>query len=254
MFAERDAADLGAVELGQGDDPLRSQRAFARVDQYLSARRDLGVGGAQHLHVRIRQPLGHRCARARAEDRQRGVLRGDQSRAQLDVHVVGPPRGHQRELVEGQRPGHAPRGDEGDALHVTVLHVPDQPLEGLVEVAVVDRDRVLVARDDASAEGEQQDVVGQLPAALGVRRAGLAIDPRQLVGDQLGAGAGDDRRQLVALRLRQGERLAHRHRPVHQLRVRSQHRPLRPVVRELRERQRGLQGRHSAANDQDLQL
>ena len=66
-------------------------------------------------------------------------------------------------------------------------------------MAVVDRDRVLVARHDAAAERQHERVVGEHLAALGVGLAGVRIDPRELVDDQLGARVGDDRRELVAL-------------------------------------------------------
>ena len=59
--------------------------------------------------------------------------------------------GHQRELVDRQRPGHAARDDEGRALgHVAALNVLHQAVELLVEEAVVDRQRLLVAWDAAA--------------------------------------------------------------------------------------------------------
>ena len=92
------------------------------------------------------QQLAHRAAGGGAEDRQRRVLGGDDRHRELDVHVVGAPGGHQRELVQRQLPRHPPRRDEREAVHVAALDVLDQPVQRLVQAAVVDRQRVLVAR------------------------------------------------------------------------------------------------------------
>ena len=83
-------------------------------------------------------------------------------------------------------------------VDVALLDVLDQTVHRLVELAVVDRDRVLVAGPRAGAQRQHERVVLDLRAGGGVRDPLLGVDPRELVDDQLGAGLAHDRRERVA--------------------------------------------------------
>ena len=135
------------------------------------------------------------AARRGAEDRQRAVLGGDDRGGQIDVHVIRTPGGHERELVQRQLPGHAGRRYEREAVHVAALDVLDQPVQGLIHATVVDRDRVLVARNGAGPERQDEYVVLERLPGLGVHDMLVGLDPVELVGDQLGARVRGDRRQ-----------------------------------------------------------
>ena len=126
------------------------------------------------------------------------VLGGDDRRLQLDAHVVGAAGGHQRELVQRQRPRHAAGATNAMLLRIAALDVLDQPVQRLVHAAVVDRDRMPVARVERRAEREHERVVLELRAALGVDDLPLGLDPAELVRDELGADVGDDRRERIA--------------------------------------------------------
>ena len=154
----------------------------------------------------------------------------------------------------GSLPRH-PRGrDEREAADVAPLDVLDQPQHRLVHAAVVDRQRVLVARSRLRAEPQHKGVVFDPRAGGGVERLLGGIDPLERVGEQLGAGVAHDRGERVAAGGGVGERLHHRHRPVDELRPRRDHRHGGEVGRELVQRQRRLQGGHAAADDHHAKL
>ena len=66
-------------------------------------------------------------------------------------------------------------------MDVAALDVLDQAVQGLVQAAVVDRQRVLVARECLRAEREHQRVVLDRLAALGVDDLLVRVDPVELV-------------------------------------------------------------------------
>ena len=66
-------------------------------------------------------------------------------------------------------------------------------MQRLIHATVVDRDRVLVARDRAGAERQHERVVLDRLAGLGVQGVLVGVDPVQLAGEQLGACVADDR-------------------------------------------------------------
>ena len=151
------------------------------------------------------------------------VLRRDDRRGELDAHVVGAGGRHQRELIQRQLPRQARGRDERDALDVAPLDVLDQPVHRLIQAAVIDRQRVLVAGSGLRAERQHQRVVLDRRAGGGVQQLLGGLDPFQRVGQQLGAGVVHDRRERVAVGGRIGERLAHRQRPVDELGGRRDH-------------------------------
>ncbi len=165
---KRDASHWRAVELGQRDHAIDVQPPVAWVDDHLAHLGNFGVGGVDRPDFRPLEELADATARARPEDRQRAVLRGDDSHLKLHLHVIGAPGGHQRELIQRQRPRHPAGRDEHEALDVAGLDVLDDAVQDLVHVRGVDRDRVLVARVSFRSERQHQRVVLQLLLVLGV--------------------------------------------------------------------------------------
>ena len=140
----------------------------------------------------VLEQLPDRLAGLVAEDRQRRVLGGGDRDRQLDVHVLSARGCHQRELVDRQRPSDPSGDDERQTVHVAALDVLDQPVQQLIQPRVVDRERMLEARVQASAEGEQERVIGELLARLGVHDAPLTLQPLEAVDAQLDADVSRD--------------------------------------------------------------
>ena len=138
-------------------------------------------------------------------------------------------------------------------MHVAVLDVLNQPVQQLIESRVVDRERMLEARVQASAESEQERVVGELLARLGVHDRPLRIQPLEAVDAQLHADVSRDLVERIPPGLRVAERLAHGHRPVHELRVGRDHRCRDALAAQLAQRQRRLEPRHATAHDKHVE-
>ena len=204
--------------------------------------------------MRPLEPLCDRIARRGAEDRQRAVLGGDDRRGEIDLHVIRTAGSHQRELIQRQLPSHAARRHEREAVHVATLDVLDQPVQRLIHATVVDRDRVLVARNRVGAERQHERVILDRLTGLGVNSAPLGVDVVQLVDEQLGARVVDDLSERVTTRRRVGERLADRHRAIDELLVGCDHRYRGLLRRELPQGQRRLQGGDSSAHDHYAKL
>ena len=108
--------------------------------------------------------------------------------AKLDPHVVGASGGHQRELIQRQRPGHPPGRHERQAVNVAALDVLDQAVQGLVQPAVVDRERVRIAGPRMRPERQHQRVILKRLLAHGVQQPLVRLDPGELIDEQLCAG------------------------------------------------------------------
>ena len=100
VLTERDATHARAAQLGQCHHAVDVQVPIAGVDHDHAVLGHLGVGGRDRLDVRVREHLGDRVARSLAEDRKRGVLGGYECHGQLDPHVISPPGGHHRQLIQ----------------------------------------------------------------------------------------------------------------------------------------------------------
>ena len=87
---------------------------------------------------------------------------------QLDAHVIGTSRRHQRKLIQGQRPRHPARSHERDLLEISALYVLNEAVQLGVQPAVIDRDRVLVARTRLRTERQDQGVIFECLPAAGV--------------------------------------------------------------------------------------
>ena len=94
-------------------------------------------------------------------------------------------------------------------MDVAAFHILDQAVQLLVQVAVIQRQRVLEARTGARAQREQQRVVGELLASLGVDDAPFRVEPLEGVLLKLDADVARDLVQGVAARYPPAERLSH---------------------------------------------
>ena len=90
------------------------------------------VDAGLRLDAGLLEVVAKRRGRLGAEQPERGVFGGVDGH--LDVVMAHPPHlpgRHQRQLVGGQRPGHARRHDEGHALGIALLEVAQQAAEQL---------------------------------------------------------------------------------------------------------------------------
>ncbi len=253
VLGGRQPAHGGAVELGQRDHAIDLQAAVVGAHRDRVPARHLGVGGGDHADARVGEQLGHGVACAGAEDRKRRLLGCDDRDRQRHAALERAPGGHQRELVHRQLPAHPRRDHEREPLHEPAFDVLQQAVQDVVELAVVDRVGVLVAAVDACAQREQQRVVWQLLAVVGVGDARAGIDPREAVLQQLHADLRGQLAQRVAPRAAVGERFAHGHRAVHELGVGRQHRERCVLAGEIAQRERALQSAHAATGDQHFE-
>ncbi len=134
-----------------------------------------------------------------AEDRQAELSSGVTIVADSSMpHVVGARRrssapAHTAAAATPSAPATRTRG-----CAVAALDVLDQAVQGLVHVTVVDRDRVLVARDGRGRRARAPARRTRSARRLGVDRLLVGVDPGQLVGEQLRAGVVDDRLERIA--------------------------------------------------------
>ena len=127
-------------------------------------------------------------------------------------------------------------------------------MHGLIQVTVVDRESVRVARVDARPEREDQRVIFDCPVGLGMDRARRRVDPAELSRQQARPGVVDDRRERIAAGRGVGERLAHDHRPIDELGIGGDHGHVGPLGCEIAEGERGLQGGDAATDDDHTEL
>ena len=247
------AGHRGTVKLGHRDDPIRLKVPRTRTDRDVTRLGNLAVGRGDRRDPVVLQQLPHGVARAAAEDRQRRVLgRRDRDR-QLDVHVLSPRGCHQRKLVDRQRPSHPPRGDERQTTHITTLNVLNQPVQQLIQSRVVNRERMLKPRVQASAESEQNRIVGEPLPRLGMQHTPLRIKPLEAVNAKLHANVPRELLKRIAPSLREAKRLAHNHRPVHELRIGRNHRRRDARTTQLAQHQRRLEPRHPTAHNNHIE-
>ncbi len=127
--ARREPRDGRTLQLRQRDDPVDLEPALARTDLDQPRLRDLAVDRADHLDPVLGEQLRGGLAGALTEHRQGRVLGREDRDRHLDVHVVGALRGHHRQLVDRQRPGHRCGHHERQPLDVAVLDVLDQAVQ-----------------------------------------------------------------------------------------------------------------------------
>ena len=78
-----------------------------------------------------------------------------------------------------------------------------------------------VGLDLPRTDGDEERVVLDASSLVGVNDVRVGVDPRQRILGPVGVAVARNAPQRVAARRPEGERLAHRHRAVHQLLVRG---------------------------------
>ena len=166
--------------------------AVAGADHDLTLLGDLGVGVRDRLDLRLRQQLGDALAGALAEDRQRLCLGRDDRDRELHVHVVGPSGRHQRELVQRQRPGHAPRSDEGEARRRSRARRPGSArAASRPSCGRRSSSRACSARRCARPSASTSASYSSCCVAARCARRAARGRPSELVADQLGADVAE---------------------------------------------------------------
>ena len=104
----------------------------------------------------------------------------------------------------------------------------------------------------ARADGEQQRVVGQLAAVVGVDAVRGRVDRAQAAEPQLQPAVGGEAREREALGGTAAERLGHRDRAIHERLLVAEQGDVNAVAGEALDRERGLERRRATAGDQQL--
>ena len=94
-------------------------------------------------------------------------------------------------------------------------------MELLVELTVIERHGMLEPRAQDRSGREQQRVVLELLARLGVHGAAVGVQPLERVLNQVGADVAADLIEWVVVRLAVAERFADPHRAVDELGLRG---------------------------------
>ena len=204
------------------------------------------------VHARGGESSRHRGAGGRAEDVERIGL----SRHELDTEVEtapAPVRGrHQRQLVQGQRPGDAGRRDERD--HVAATRA--QPLDRLPDGQDVARSgkghgpgqRGLGSR----AERQQQRVIADRRTVAGVELARVGTYRFKDVGDPPDLAVACDALPFMSRRRIAPERLGDRQCAVGQVARRRQHADANALSGEGLERQQPFESTDASTRDDDV--
>ena len=139
-------------------------------------------------------------------------------------------------------------------MNVAALDVLNEAVQGLIHAAVVDRQRVRVARAGAGAERQHERVVLDRLPGLGVNGVCVGVDVAQLVSQQLRPGIAGDPLQGIAAGSAVAERLANGHRAVDELWIGRDEGHVGELRRDVRKGQRALKGGHSPASDEHAKL
>jgi hypothetical protein len=99
-------------------------------------------------------------------------------------------------------------------VHVTVLDILDQSVELIVEMTVIDRQRMVKRRAKARSEREEERVVLDLCLLLGVDDAARRVEPFEAVFDEVCIDVTGDLLQRVSLGTPARKWLEDAHRPV----------------------------------------
>ena len=181
---------------------------------------DLREGVAVDPDPGPRQPIRHDIAHGGAENGERTGLRRHEHQLEVPaVHALRALRGHQRELVQRQRPHRANRLDECEAPGVALLDILHDALEGRVGVRVPKRGDVFIGLNLPGADRHEQGVVLNPPSVARVDDLSIGIDPRKHVLRPVGARVTRDAPQRIVARRPRRERLAHGHGAVDELLV-----------------------------------
>ncbi len=191
------------------------------------------------------------ASRALAEESER---RGG-GRREAELHrtasVGREGAGHERELVERERPHDAGRHQEGDAANAAVCDVVEELAVPGGAALVDEGQRVGKDREPIGAERHHELVVA-LVAGIGDGKAPVDVHAAQATQSERravllaegGCRVASDRPQLEGLGDRQG--------PVDELLVRGEHGDLDLVAREIAQGEHELEAGNAAAGDEHL--
>jgi hypothetical protein len=249
----RNAGRPRAVEQRQAYDSVGFD-ALALLVEENGARPYIGADRADEGDALGLEHPVYDAARCGAEDRQRFPLRGDEPvSGTVDPDRPAVPGGHDRQLIQRQRPRRATRNHECDLADVAPFEIRDQVGQGLGRVGTAECDRVPEGRERSCADGEYQLVVGHHGAA---RRADLVPFvgyPRERVRQEAGAEVIGELRECAAVRASGCEWLRGAGRPVGEIGIRRHHRDADAVGRQLPESKYELERGDAAAGDGDFQ-
>jgi hypothetical protein len=125
----------------------------------------------------------------------------------------------------------------------------DQTVELVVQPTIIERQGMFVTRVSVRPRRENQGVIRNRSTSLGVRHPSRRINPPEAVHHERGPEVVNDRRQWVTLRGSVGERLADRHRAVHEIRLRGNQRKTDALAGEVAKSKSRLDGRNPATNN-----
>ena len=145
----------------------------------------LGVANKRSIAWAIAQQLADDSAARPVEEPERRVLRRHERQLGiLDADVANARRGHQRKLVEGERPSGAGRQHEGDAAHDASLQLTHDPVQALRIGIGEERVRARETGRSARPRRDHERVVGNSLAGAGHDGASLGVDARERVEAQ----------------------------------------------------------------------
>ena len=234
-----DAVDLQTPPRRPHQDRARRPVVELRVGSELD--RDSGV-------VELRR---HDLDRARAEDRQRGVLGGDERDLGVHAHSARVGGDEERQLVGRQGPPGAGRDDDRQALAVAIFQVAQKPADRFGIARVVPREGVPggIRRLGGGARREHERVIHELPAVAELDRPGGGVDGDQGRLDERSARGARGMHERGPAPAAERERLGDRERSVDEVGGGGDERQLHSVARHRVEREQSFQSGDAAAGD-----
>jgi hypothetical protein len=204
-------------------------------------------------HFGLVQKPADRGAGAVAEDPERLLLRGDQ--AQLDLRAVvrgAVGCGHQRQVVQRQRPARPSRPDERQLVDPALAQlVEQQPVAGPIATAVIGEHTLgLPLALGVGAEREHQLVIGKLVTISGDHTAPIALHTVERSTAPACTELGRSVLQPEATRALDLERLIDGHRAIDELQLGGEERDVDAISGQRPQRQQRLKPRHPRAGNQ----
>ena len=135
----------------------------------------------------------------------------------------------------------------------TLAEAVEQNREGLRIRGPAERERAGHRGHGAGADGDQQGVVARLDTARRACNPAPRIDRAEAAEREKGAALVSDRAQVEPVDVAEPEWLSGRKRPVPELGLGREELDHHPLLRELLQREQGLEAGHAAARDQDVQ-
>ena len=247
----REAVEARSAQPRQRNDAIRLEPTAPREPHVAVV--ELGHGrGRDDVDPALFEERFDRRARGRAEELERLLLgRDDRELDALDAVGSEPPRGHEHELVERERPDGAPGSGEDDAADVTGGELVEERPDPIRVGRPAKRQRARDRLRRLGADRDQQRVVRhRADRRLGLAAAGVhALERAENEGRAGGRCQGSE---LEALRLAQLERLGDGQRPVPEVRLGPDQLDVEPLLCERIQCENGLECRHTAAGYQDL--